>query len=621
MAVSDWNVSASLNTTLGGINIAPGMARSDVDNAIRMLMSEAKAGFTEPTNLASTASGKGAALVGFKQSQTGAADRELSERGRDWVSALDFILTAADRAAVIAGTLTSSANLTSQLQDALDTGKDVFFPKGTYWVDGTPANALSPSSGQTIYFEAGAILKVIPNGLDTYYAIDLTGLSNVTIEGHGEIVGERGSHTGPSTDEHGFGIACLNATNIVVRDLRFRDFYGDGIYVGGTGVSGQSVNVLIDNVTSDNNYRNALSITSVNGCWVRGGKFTGSTGLTGAMVGIDVEPNSGKPNVENVLLDGVICTGNGGPGISVSQPTALDITVRNAICESNTKAGLSSGFAGPGFRIEGGSFSSNTEQGIYIFGQAANAAAGVSIQGADVHSNTLDGIKIDGNLFRFAILGNRVSLNGAHGIHVVRTTGSYADDGLIEGNHVWNNSQTTNITYDNIMLGTGCHYVTVKGNWIRRNAITSIIASVTTTPTNQPRYGINASENESNFIIDNDVYTGGNTANILIGGANVTVKGNIGFKTENRVLSSGFNVETSGTKTVTIAHGCAYTPLTHHCQFSEVGTSGYTFTITNKQIRSVDATNVTIDVTVGTGTGVAGQTANLSLSVERPSVL
>jgi hypothetical protein len=45
MPVSDWSTSAALNTTIAGITIAPGMARSDVDNAIRAVMAEAKAGF------------------------------------------------------------------------------------------------------------------------------------------------------------------------------------------------------------------------------------------------------------------------------------------------------------------------------------------------------------------------------------------------------------------------------------------------------------------------------------------------------------------------------------------------------------------------------------------------
>lgn len=40
MALSDYNVSAALNTLISGINIAEGMARADTNNAIRQLMAD-----------------------------------------------------------------------------------------------------------------------------------------------------------------------------------------------------------------------------------------------------------------------------------------------------------------------------------------------------------------------------------------------------------------------------------------------------------------------------------------------------------------------------------------------------------------------------------------------------
>ena len=42
MAVTDYSSSASLNTSLAGINIGEGMARADVNNTIRQLMADAK---------------------------------------------------------------------------------------------------------------------------------------------------------------------------------------------------------------------------------------------------------------------------------------------------------------------------------------------------------------------------------------------------------------------------------------------------------------------------------------------------------------------------------------------------------------------------------------------------
>jgi hypothetical protein len=51
MAVSSWSTSASSNATVGGVNIAENMARSDVNNAIRAVMAEAKAGFIEGVSI------------------------------------------------------------------------------------------------------------------------------------------------------------------------------------------------------------------------------------------------------------------------------------------------------------------------------------------------------------------------------------------------------------------------------------------------------------------------------------------------------------------------------------------------------------------------------------------
>lgn len=47
MAVSSWSTSASSNTSVGGISIAEGMARGNVNDAIRAVMADAKAKFND----------------------------------------------------------------------------------------------------------------------------------------------------------------------------------------------------------------------------------------------------------------------------------------------------------------------------------------------------------------------------------------------------------------------------------------------------------------------------------------------------------------------------------------------------------------------------------------------
>lgn len=56
MSVASWNTSASLNTSVGGVTIAEGMQRSDVNNALRAIMAEAKAEFDLKLTIGSNAS-------------------------------------------------------------------------------------------------------------------------------------------------------------------------------------------------------------------------------------------------------------------------------------------------------------------------------------------------------------------------------------------------------------------------------------------------------------------------------------------------------------------------------------------------------------------------------------
>lgn len=50
MAIENYKSSASLNTTLGSLSVAPGMARSDVDDSIRQLMADISSGVAPTIN-------------------------------------------------------------------------------------------------------------------------------------------------------------------------------------------------------------------------------------------------------------------------------------------------------------------------------------------------------------------------------------------------------------------------------------------------------------------------------------------------------------------------------------------------------------------------------------------
>lgn len=562
--------------------------------------------------------------LSYSSSHSGAVERPVQNRLQDWVSVLDFI-PLAEHTAIAENN--STMDVTPYVQAALDTGKDVYIPNGTYMVDAMPrdqgGSCLRPVSNQKITLESEATLQAITNGLETYYILDIRDVSHVTIEG-GTIQGERSTHTG-TTGESGMGIAIYNSSYITVRNVVARDCWGDGLYVGGTGIDGVSSQVVIDNAKGINNRRQGLTIASVDGCRVIGGEFTGTSGIP-PECGIDIEGNySGtapKGRLRDIVIDGVRCTDNAGHGIAASQWHTTDLTIENAYCVGNSMCGLDLAALGRRVRVIGGTFNENVESGISIKGSPTEVSTDWSVENADCHNNTLDGITVGLNIRYWSIKDNRVSHNGRHGINLDGTLGSYTYDGHITGNHIWNNSQATDLAADNLYLGNACVNIILAENWARANVHTQINANTdpavggNITPANRPRYGFNIDKDTINYVFNNDLQSAGITANMVIK-ANTQARGNLGFKTERRVLSPSFLVDAAASVTVTIPHGCSYTPSVHHCQLSVVDAAATGFAGTAK-IQQVDATNVTARVTITTAAAIAGATANLALAVERP---
>ena len=130
-----------------------------------------------------------------------------------------------------------------------------------------------------------------------YSLVLIKQVSNVTIDG-GEFVGDIRMHIG-NDGEWGHGIKVAGGTNITLKNLTTREFWGDGIDLIEAEYNstlragvGPCINVMIDNVKCLYNRRQGLSIEAAKNVVVKNSEFayTGKYKMTPPGAGVDIEP-------------------------------------------------------------------------------------------------------------------------------------------------------------------------------------------------------------------------------------------------------------------------------------------------------------------------------------------
>lgn len=129
------------------------------------------------------ASGSGSSLVGYNQGGTGAVDRTVQSRLRDYVSVKDF-------GAVGDGI----ANDTAAIQSAVNTGKTVWIPAGTYSITtidlkGKYPNIIGDGILQTIIKARSAVATMFDAYEVTDVQVSPVLISNLTIDGNNVVTG------------------------------------------------------------------------------------------------------------------------------------------------------------------------------------------------------------------------------------------------------------------------------------------------------------------------------------------------------------------------------------------------------------------------------------------------
>jgi len=182
------------------------------------------------------------------------------------------------------------------------------FPKATYAMSG-PFELVS---NVYIEIEPGTIFSKLSDG-DNVGWWKLFDISNVIISGY-EV--EWKYATKPTSDEHRHIFDIRGASNIHILGAAANDSGGDGFYVGATGTQPFCENIVLRDISANNNRRQGLSIISAKHLKVINPRLTNTTGTSPA-AGCDIEPNSNDNFLEDVVIENPYTEGNDGWGITV----------------------------------------------------------------------------------------------------------------------------------------------------------------------------------------------------------------------------------------------------------------------------------------------------------------
>jgi len=240
---------------------------------------------------------------------------------------------------------------TESINAALAAHNNVYFPPGTYLVDGTYDGFADTANGgirvntnQRILMDKDCIIQVKDNPTGYYNAFSVSGtvdtpIENVVIEG-GKIVGNK---TDPKTGHtQGYGISFTDSKNCTVRGVEIADMFADGIVIhGSTGDerTGRNTGIVIDNCVIHDCNRQGISIIIGDHITLRDVEIYAIGGKS-PQSGIDIEPNNmgdgEPPYVHDVLFDNVHIYGTESGSVFYSY--CYNITFKNMRCEATVSA-------------------------------------------------------------------------------------------------------------------------------------------------------------------------------------------------------------------------------------------------------------------------------------------
>ena len=352
-----------------------------------------------------------------------------------------------------------------------------------------------PKANTTIKLSDNTTWQAMDTNSPNYSMIRSENISNWTLKG-GILRGDRYTHL-DVLGGGGHGVAIYGtSSDIKIEDVTITEFWGDGIYIGGSSAPN---NIIMNNVKATHNRRNNMSITGGYNIRSQGCLYSDANG-TAPQSGVDVEPN-GSDIAKDITFSDCIFSNNSNRGLQIEVATAFNVLIDHCIAKDNLTQGFLIGVGAHDNIISNSISKNNGNVGINI------SSNNNSVLGCIVNDNQSQGIVIyeaSNNI----VSNNKIYNNYTNGINVYASdpNGTEASNNSILSNNIYNNSQLTDNTYYGIRIDTNADHNIIQNNLIRRGDGAS-----------QQKYGIGVVGYGclENLVMNNDLYLSGKTSTYI----------------------------------------------------------------------------------------------------------
>lgn len=227
---------------------------------------------------------------------------------------------------------------TDAIQAALDSGAEqVTIPyMGQPWI----VRPLSLKSDQQVHLETGVVVLAKKGefraGGDSLFTASAA--ENLVIKGYGATFRMRKTdYMAPpyKKAEWRMGLSLRGCSNVLVEGLRIESSGGDGIYIDGGGKRRFCEDIVIRDVTCDDNHRQGISVISVQNLLIENCVFSNTWG-TAPGAGLDLEPDGEDQSLVDIVVRNCLFENNEGHEILVYPKNlhekAPDLSIRFENC-------------------------------------------------------------------------------------------------------------------------------------------------------------------------------------------------------------------------------------------------------------------------------------------------